>query len=291
MMEANLDTRHCKTFLFVPANRPERIDKALASGADAVIVDLEDAVAPDAKHAAREALSAWLAGPSARPVLVRINAVDTAWHAADLAACRAGAVAGIMLPKAETAATMASVHAGGGKPILPIIESAAGLHHVLEVARSPGCVRLVFGKLDLAMDLGLEQTAEDAEEAVFQPYRAQLVLASRVAGLTAPVEGVFTTLDDSHGLDAYTRRARRDGFGGMLLIHPRQVPTVVAALAPTATEIGWARRVLVAAAEAGGSAAVVDGRMIDAPVIARARRLAAAAFDEPIAGVADRAGR
>lgn len=172
-----------------------------------MIVDLEDAVAPDAKDAARDALAAWLDAPGARPVLVRVNGADTPWHAADLAVCRSPAVAGILLPKAETAAAMAHAHAATGKPVLPIIESAAGLHQLLPVASAPGCARLVFGKLDL------EQGEEDSEEAVFQPYRAQLVLASRVAGLASPVDGIFTALDDSSGLAAYTRRARRDGIG------------------------------------------------------------------------------
>jgi citrate lyase beta subunit len=277
MKETTMDIQRSRTFLFVPANRPERIDKALASGADAVIVDLEDAVAPDAKDAARHALSDWLESPCARPVLVRVNGAETRWHAADLAACRSAAVAGVVLPKAESAGAMAHAHAVTGKPVLPIIESGAGLHQLLPIASAPGCARLVFGKLDLAIDLGLEQGEEDSEETVFQPYRAQLVLASRMAGLGSPVDGIFTALDDSSGLAAYTRRARRDGFGALLLIHPRQVATVTIALAPSALEIDWARRVLAAALEAGGSAAVVDGRMIDAPVIARAQRLLAAA--------------
>jgi citrate lyase beta subunit len=269
------DIRHCKTFLFVPANRPERIDKALAAGADAVVIDLEDAVAPEAKGAARQALTAWLAAPHAKPVLVRINAADTAWHAADLAACRSAAVAGVMLPKAESAAQVSGTHFGSGKPVLALIESAAGLHRLTGIAEAPGCARLIFGKLDLAIDLGLEPGTEDSEETVFQPYRAQLVLASRVAGLPPPIDGVFTAVDDSAGLAAYARRARRDGFGGLLLIHPRQAAPVLLALAPTAAEIDWARRVLAQAAAAGGSAFVLDGRMIDAPVIARAHRLVA----------------
>ena len=272
-----MEIQHARTFLFVPANRPERIDKALDAGADAVIVDLEDAVAPDAKDSARAALSAWLQTVPARPVLVRVNGPETPWHAADLALCRHPSVAGLLLPKAETAAALAHAHLSSGKPILPIVESAAGLHQLQQIASAPGCARLVFGKLDLAIDLRLEQGEEDSAEAVFQPYRAPLVLASRLAGLPQPVDGVFTVLDDAAGLTAYARRARRDGFGALLLIHPRQAKTVATAFAPSAAEIAWARRVLAAAAEAGGCAAVVDGRMIDAPVIARAERLLATA--------------
>lgn len=268
-----MDLQRSKTFLFVPANRPERIDKALASGADAVIVDLEDAVAPDAKEAARDALAAWLLVPSSRPVLVRVNGPETSWHAADLAVCRSPAVAGVLLPKAETAMALTHAHETTGKLILPIIESAEGLHQVLSIARTPGCARLTFGKLDLANDLGMELDEEVSDDLLFHFYRSQMVLASRLAGLPSPVDGVFTAVSDDSGLAAYTRRAKRDGFGGLLLIHPRQVAVVTQAFAPTAPETAWAQRVLAAAAEAGGSAAVVDGRMIDAPVIARAKRL------------------
>lgn len=271
-----MDIPLCKTFLFVPANRPERISKALASGADAVIVDLEDAVAPEAKDTARHALAAWLDKATAnQTVLVRVNGVGTPWHAADLQVCRAPGVAAVMLPKAETATDIADAHAATHLPILPIIESALGIYNALQIAQTPGCGRLVFGKLDLAMDLGLEPAQEDHEEHVFQAYRAQLVLASRLAALASPVDGVFTALDDDAGLAAYARRARRDGFGALLLIHPRQAATVAAALAPAAQELEWARRVLAASVEASGNAAVVDGRMIDAPVIARAKRLLA----------------
>ncbi len=215
-----MDIPLCKTFLFVPANRPERIAKALASGADAVIVDLEDAVAPQAKDAARQALATWLrAADTNQTVLVRVNGVDTPWHAADLEICRAPGVAAVMLPKAETAADMAHAHAATQRPILPIIESAMGVHNALHIAQTPGCARLVFGKLDLAIDLGLEPSHDDPEEHVFLAYRAQLVLASRLAALAPPVDGVFTALDDDAGLAAYARRARRDGFGALLLIH------------------------------------------------------------------------
>lgn len=276
-MRKTLDIQRSRTFLFVPATRPDRIDKALAASADAVIVDLEDAVSPDAKECARAALAAWLASSDARPVLVRVNGVDTEWHAADLAMCRASLVHGIVLPKAESDAALTRVHMATGKPVLPIVESAVGVSQLQQIAKAAGCARLVFGKLDLAIDLGLELAREDSEEIAFLPYRAQLVLASRLAALPPPVDGIFTAIDDSEELSAYSRRARRDGFGAVLLIHPRQVATVAAAFVPADAEIAWARRVLAAAVNAGGGATVVDGRMIDAPVMARANRLLAAA--------------
>ncbi|MFO0388032.1 MAG: HpcH/HpaI aldolase/citrate lyase family protein [bacterium] len=279
----NLDS--ARSFLFVPANRPERITKALASGADAVIVDLEDAVAAEAKESARDTLHAWLDSAEAQcvhpPVLVRVNGHSTPWHHADLALCRHAHVTAVMLPKTEYAEALTSAHRDSSKPVLPIIESALALHHLHAIAHAPGCARLVFGKLDLAIDLGLQASAADRDEAMFAPYRALLVLASRLAGLPAPVEGVFTALDDSASLSAYTQRARRDGFGALLLIHPRQVEAVHQALAPGEAELAWARRVLAAATTSHGAATAVDGQMIDAPVIARAERLLGAKVSAP----------
>ncbi|WP_341646041.1 HpcH/HpaI aldolase/citrate lyase family protein [Thauera sp. SDU_THAU2] len=275
-MEKKPDLARARTFLFVPASRPERIAKAFATGTDVVIVDLEDAVAPADKPAARQALVAWLdANPSAA-VVVRINAAGTAWHEDDLLACRHAGVAGVMLPKADSAVQMQHAHGSSGKPVLAIIETALGLDALRGIAGAEGCARLVFGKLDLAVELDLVPDEADAEELVFLPWRAMLVLASQRAGLPAPVDGVFTVIGDEQALQRYAGRARRHGFGGQLLIHPTQVEAAASAFTPSASEIQWARAVQQAAAAAGG-AAVVEGRMIDAPVIARAERVLAVA--------------
>ena len=277
MAAKQLDLARARTFLFVPASRPERIAKAIATGTDVVIVDLEDAVAPADKPAARTALVAWLdANPAAR-VAVRVNAAGTAWHEDDLAACRHPGVAGVMLPKAEHAAQMAHAFEASGKPVLPIIETGGGLEALREIAAAPGCARLVFGKLDLAVELDLVPDEADPEELVFLAYRAMLVLASQRAGLPAPVDGVFTAIGDATALARYARRARGHGFGGVLLIHPAQVGPVAEAFTPSAAELAWAQAVRAAAAAAGGGAAVLEGRMIDAPVIARADRILAVA--------------
>ena len=272
-----LDLARARTFLFVPASRAERIAKAFATGVDVVIVDLEDAVAPDVKPAARSALLEWLdANPAAR-VVVRINAAETEWHEEDLAACRHAGVAGVMLPKADSAAQVAHATGRSGKPVLGIIETGRGLAALHEIAQAEGMARLVFGKLDLAVELDLVPDESDPEELVFLPWRAQLVLASQQAGLPAPVDGVFTAIGDDAALAVYAARARRHGFSGQLLIHPAQVNTVTAAFTPSAADIQWAHAVGEAAAAAGGGAAVLDGRMIDAPVIARAERILALA--------------
>lgn len=255
-----------RSYLFVPGNRPERFDKALAAGADAVIVDLEDAVGPTDKPAARAALARWL--DAARPVWIRVNGVDTPWFADDLAAARRPGVAGVVVPKSESAAQVADVaRALPGTSIIPLIETAAGVWHALAIASAPQVARLAFGSVDLALDL----EAEDGS-GTFGYARARVVFASRVARIAAPVDGVTLALADPAMLDADVVRARREGFGAKFAVHPRQVPAINQGFAPTPAEIEWARRVMAAAGD-GNAAAQLDGRMIDRPVIEWARRL------------------
>lgn len=258
------------SYLFVPADRPERFAKALASGAHAVIVDLEDAVAPGTKNAARDALSQWLRSSAAQPVHVRINAVGTPWFDEDLALCGLPAVAAIVLPKAESAGQLETLAERVGKPVLPLIESAAGLAAARQIALAPGVQRLVFGSIDFQADLGIE-----GEDDALLAFRSELVLASRLAQLLAPVDGVTTALDDAQAMAQDTARARRLGFGAKLCIHPRQVAAVNEGFKPSAQELDWAQRVLAAAQASGGAAVAVDGKMVDAPVLLRAQRLLA----------------
>jgi len=255
-----LDVGAARSLLFVPATRPERIGKALASGADIAIIDLEDAVAPEHKDAARGAL----AGVAHRAA-VRINACGTPWFEADLAACHAAQVPVILLPKAEQPAHIRQVREVlGDCAIIAIIETAAGFENIEAVARSPGVARLAFGSLDLQAELGID----DADQPLHY-FRSRIVLASRLGDLAAPIDGVCTALDDTAALAAELTRARCFGFGAKLCIHPAQVATVQAAFGPTADQVAWAQRVVAAAGT--GAAARVDGRMVDAPVVARAR--------------------
>ncbi|WP_295379390.1 CoA ester lyase [uncultured Pseudacidovorax sp.] len=254
-----------RSYLFVPGDRPERFAKAWDSDADAVILDLEDAVAPQDKDAARAAVAGWLSAE--RPVWVRINACDTAAFEGDLQLIGRPGLAGLMVPKAEVlppallaAATM------GDCPLLALVETARGIALAQEIARTPGVARLAFGSIDFQADLGIE-----SEEGLL-PFRSLLVLASRLAGLPPPVDGVCTALDDATVLDADSRRSRALGFGGRLCIHPKQVGPVHAAWAPTPAEQAWARRVVEAMGASGGSAVRVDGRMVDQPVLIRARQ-------------------
>ena len=255
-----------RSYLFVPGNRPERFDKACAAGADAVIVDLEDAVPLADKAAAREALAAWLS--PRQPVLVRINAFDTEWFEDDLALCARPGVAGIVLPKAEHEAAIARLAAAGAPAILPLIESGLGLWNAAALARLPRVELLVFGSIDFSFDMGIQEGHETLLYA-----RSQLVLASRVAGIAAPVDGVTTAFDEADRVHADTLRARALGFGGKLCIHPKQVAPVHEAFAPTAEQVTWAGRVVAAAAAAQGGAVALDGKMVDRPVILIAQQM------------------
>lgn len=255
-----------RAWLFVPGHRPERFEKALAAGADRVIIDLEDAVAPADKDSARAALAAWLAEASAR-VAVRLNAADTPWFEPDLALLQHAAVSTVVLPKAEDTAVLARLAAQrSGLALVPLIESAAGIAAARTLAAAPGVERLAFGHIDFQLDLGMK----DASEADLLPQRCELVLASRLARIAPPLDGVTVAIDDAARLAEDVQRARRLGFGGKLCIHPRQVAGVRAGLAPSEAELAWARRVLEAAAAARGAAVAVDGKMVDKPVLLRA---------------------
>lgn len=264
-----------RSALFVPGNRPERFDKALASGADAVIVDLEDAVPAADKAAARENLRQYLRRREVPGLCVRINGVDSGEHAADAELCAAAGVAVVVLPKAASVDAVTALAQRTGKAIWPLVESAAGVLAVPQLARARGVQRLSLGTLDLMQDLGWV-SAHSAVERALERIRCDLAVQSRAAGLQPPVDSVFPALDDDAGLRCSAERARALGFAGMLCIHPRQVPLVNAAFAPSDDEVDWAQRVLEATS--GGAAVVlVDGAMVDAPVIARARRILEAA--------------
>lgn len=269
--------QHACSFLFVPANRPERLPKALASGADMVIADWEDAVAPADKDGARAALLAACAdlAPAQRArLLVRINAAGTAWHAPDLRALAqlvAQGVAGAVVPKAESADTLHGVAAAAGSAcaLVPLIESVAGLDAADALARAPQVARLAFGHLDFQVDAGMQCAPDEAE---LLPVRMALVLASRRGALAQPIDGVTVDTRDAATTTADTRRAQRMGFGAKLCIHPAQVAAVHAVFAPTPEAVARARQVVQAMEAAQGGVCVLDGRMVDAPVLHLARQ-------------------
>lgn len=266
--------------LFVPATRADRIPKALASGADAVIVDLEDAVAPQDKDSARAALDVALAhqhrasatAPSAGPALwVRVN-TGAPWSDQDLALCaRHAAVQAVVVPKAESAQQMqAAFEACGRKPLVALIETAEGYARRDDVASHPAVKRLAFGSIDFQLDLGIS-----GEGDALLVFRSGLVLASRLAGLPAPLDGVTVEVANPEVVAADAARARALGFGGKLCIHPQQVGPVNAAFSPSPAEIEWAQRVVAACEASAGAAVAVDGKMVDKPVLLRAQALLA----------------
>jgi citrate lyase subunit beta / citryl-CoA lyase len=265
---ASMQSRLARSYLFIPGNRPERFDKACAAEADAVIVDLEDAVPPEGKLAARAALAAWQS--PAHPVLVRINDTKSEWFHGDLEVCGLPGVTAVVLAKTESAEDVDRVvgSAGAGRALLPLIETATGFANLEAIARHSAVERLLFGSIDFQLDLGI--SGSDAELLYF---RSHLVLVSRLAGKPAPVDGVTIAIDDVEQLRMDTMRARKQGFGGKLCIHPKQVPEVNRCFSPTPEEIAWASRVLEAASKAGGAAVALDGKMIDRPVILNAERI------------------
>lgn len=255
------------TYLFVPANRPDRFAKALSSGADMAILDLEDAVRPEAKPAAREALIA--ADLNWARVAVRVNPAGSAFWSDDLQAVAKTGAAAVIVPKAERIEDLGDARRRIGRDIeiLPQIETARGLDGVDALLSSPGVRRVAFGHLDFALDMG---SATDWDSLGLA--RQHLVWRSRVAGRAAPVDSVTPELDkDTTRREAEAARAL--GFGGKLLVHPGQIEPVRAAFSPDADQLAWARRV-IEALEAGGKGAVaLDGRMIDKPVEDAARRI------------------
>jgi citrate lyase subunit beta / citryl-CoA lyase len=263
-----------RSFLFVPGNRPARFEKALRSGADAVVLDLEDSVPVGEKVMAREAIAtAWPALQAMGvPVVVRINVVEQGFGQEDLRwIARLHGLSGIMVPKVESATSLAAVRLAMPEvPVLPLIESAAGYLALQDIAGAQGVVRLVVGHIDFMADTGLQCSEGEPE---LTPLRFAVAMTTRQHGLAPAVDGVTTSIEDNSLLREDTRRAMRFGFGAKLCIHPRQVALVHGVLAPTEAEVAWARRVVEADATSGGAAVQLDGRMVDLPVVLQARRV------------------
>ena len=224
------------TALYVPGDRPDRFDKAVATGADLVILDLEDAVTPANKAAAREAVTQWLtAHPSgSRPAVeVRVNAGDDD----DLAALAGATDVGIRLPKVESGADVDRVvDVLGAVAIAAVVETAVGVEALGEITRHRAVRAVSLGEADLASDLGTRHPR------VLDAVRARLLVAARAAGLPPPMASVFTDIADLDGLRADTEVAREMGFVGRAAIHPVQVPVIAAAFAPSFARVGLGRR-------------------------------------------------
>ncbi|OZI71336.1 HpcH/HpaI aldolase/citrate lyase family protein [Bordetella genomosp. 12] len=261
-----------RSFLFVPGDRPERFDKAVRSGAHQVIIDLEDAVTPQRKDAAREAVALWLRDTDVQ-VCLRINPADTPWHEADRALLAWPAVSRVMLPKAQARPELESLARvlNAQQRILPLVESVAGWFNLAELAAAPRVERLAFGSFDFMADSGIQGDGPELDA-----VRTQLVLHSRHAGLLPPIDGVSLATDDAIRLEEEVRRSKRWGMGAKLCIHPKQVGVVNQGFAPSEAEVTWARRVVQALAEAPLGAVAVDGKLVDKPIA----KLAQAIVDE-----------
>ncbi len=258
-----------RTFLFVPGSRPERFEKAAAAGADVIVIDLEDAVSPADKDSARDNVATWLA--DGNTAVVRVNADDTPWHTDDVAMLRQYHAAA-MPAKSADADSVAALADTTGAPVIPLIETARGIRAAYEISDIPGAVRVAFGAIDFAAELGIDPNDREA----LLLARSTLVLAAAAAGIAAPIDGVTTALREPDVLADDVRYAVRIGMTGKLCIHPAQVTGVHDCLAPSAEDVEWAQRVL-AADDGSGNAIAVDGHMIDAPVLIRARRILATA--------------
>ena len=278
--------RPLRSVLFVPGSKSRMLDKARGLGADAVILDLEDAVAPSEKAGARGMIwDALGAGPYAPRVVVRVNAFDTGLTEDDVRETLAPGVDAVCLPKAHTAEDVRRMAAlldrqeaarglpAGATGLLVMIETALAVLTAFDIARASGRVQaLCLGGEDLSRELGAVRSKEGLELA---QARAHLVLAARAAGVLA-IDTVYTELQDEAGLVAEARTARLLGYSGKLLIHPSQIQPVHGAFAPTQEELAYARRLVEAfdRAQARGEGAIAfEGKMIDAPVVARAREV------------------
>jgi citrate lyase subunit beta/citryl-CoA lyase len=270
---------HLRSLLFAPGSDERKLVNALGSDADAAVADLEDAVAPAEKEAARTLAARVLAETPARGArLVRVNAPGTAWFEDDLAAVAELELDALVVPKAtpESVAELGPT----GPPLLALVERAEGLRLAYETAGNPRVAALALGAADLGAELGLEPRA-DGLEILFA--RSKLVVDSAAAGLRPPFDVVHLDVRDDEGLEAEARLARSLGLRGKLCIHPVQVPVVNSVFAPTPSELDWARRVIEAYEEGrreGRGAVALDGSMVDLPVVERARRVLSEAKGE-----------
>lgn len=265
--DAPMSGHVARSLLFVPGNRPDRFEKAAASAADVVICDLEDAVPSGDKAMARQHVARWLR--SAGAAWVRLNVLDGPDFAADREELLgARGLLGIVVPKATDPDRLAAAASSfpPGLQMIALVETAAGIQQAYDIAAVQAVVRLAFGSIDFALDI---DAVEDDDALLYA--RSRLVIASRAARIAAPIDGVTTALYDDTLVDTEARHARHLGFSGKLCIHPKQVDAVNRAFTPTDEEVRWARSITGGGADAG--LRQVEGRMVDAPVAARAHRI------------------
>ncbi|MDO5668356.1 MAG: CoA ester lyase [Alcaligenaceae bacterium] len=258
---------YIRSALFVPAANLDRIPKALATDASIVIVDLEDAVEADVKFSVRQQLERWTNDNPGRRFFLRINDAQSPWFIDDLAF--AGRIdkniLGIMLPKAESSKDVIPVERLG-VPVIPLIETAAGVTNLKDICSVDGVTRLSFGELDMALDLGVDRNTEGAKRLI-NHVRSQICLHSRAAKLNPPLDTVYPNFKDSEGFERQLNFSKDMGFAGSLCIHPQQLEVVHRVFMPKPEDLVWAQRVVDAAQKYGNSVFQLDGEMVDKPVI------------------------
>lgn len=270
------------SYLFVPAHEDRKVAKALASGADAIILDLEDAVPEALKDQARAAVNRTLgeAQQTAGPQLwVRVNDSRSAHFAADLEQTNWRRAHGAILPKAEDPGAVVALAQAGVARILLLVESVAGLAALSDLVRESERVeRLAVGTWDLSLNLGLVSVDDPDDSELIWHLRCELVVESRRLGLRAPIDGIYARIGDTQGLTDVCRRALRLGYAGKLLIHPGQIAAAHAVFAAAPQSVQRAREVVEAYEQAereGRGALQVGGRLVDRPVVERARAILA----------------
>lgn len=266
-------TPHPLTWLYVPGDRPPVVAKALAAGADVVVIDLEDAVAPDRKDYARTATAELLSEPQLK-VHVRVNALDSPWAADDLRALAPlPGVSGLRLPKVTSAEEVVAVaEKTDGLPLYAVLETALGIERAFAVATAhPALHGIALGEADLRADLGVR------DDSGLDWSRSRVIVAARAAGLAPPPQSVHPDIRDLEGLAASCAHGRALGFLGRAAIHPRQLPVIESAFLPTDHELEQAETIVKAAMREEGAQALPDGQFIDAAVVAAAQRTLALA--------------
>ncbi|WP_323843166.1 CoA ester lyase [Moraxella sp. Pampa] len=259
-------------YLFVPAIRLDRVQKAFDGGADIVIIDLEDAVASAQKALARQDLADF-DKITKRPYWLRINAAHTTDYAHDISLIKNLChVQGVLLPKVESALSITALHQAIGLPIIAVVETAKGVLNIGEIATAKGLCAMTYGCLDLTKSLGMMLGTPSAK-VVLDKIRMDLLLHSAINGLNPPIETIFADFHDGDGVANFAKYAQNFGFGGQLLIHPKQIGPVKNATKPNEDTLNLARQVLKTHQQTGQAVFSVQGKMVDLPMIEWAKKL------------------
>jgi citrate lyase subunit beta / citryl-CoA lyase len=262
--------KSARSYLFVPANRTERFEKALATDADAVIIDLEDAVPVELKTSARHELAQWLNNHPEHQMMIRVNASQTEWFQADIELAKYPNVSAIVLPKTESNIEIDTVLQIRKIDIFPLIETPLGFANVRSIANTQHVVALMFGSIDFQLEMNMNGGYLE-----LLSFRNEIVLASQLAKIQAPIDGVTVDFKDEDLVQFETLQAKNLGFSGKLCIHPNQVPIINQTFKATQQEVDWANQVMQTVEAAQGQAVSLNGKMIDLPVILKAQKILA----------------